>query len=234
MWTSRYVARSSGASAFYPVLVHRRARLLDASFRPRLATVALASSLGLHLHLVGQRTFTSKLLSNAQHTTKPLARRTLRVLLFGRATAMSTISSTIATPSQCRIRFRLNTQQAIALPNLRLPSSRSIESARTEYSALTPLFQSARFRYSTKTFHSISQGALGTSSATTTYRVSPVKANKMLNGSNHGLFPHAEFHEENLRLRLAKRSRHCRGVGFFRRRKAITASTRPRGYALHC
>src|SRR6516162_4865167 len=63
MWTSRYVARSSGASAFYPVLVHRRARLLDASFRPRLATVALASSLGLHLHPVGQRTFTSKLLS---------------------------------------------------------------------------------------------------------------------------------------------------------------------------
>jgi hypothetical protein len=32
-------------------------------FRPRLAAVALASSLGLHLHQVGQRTFTSKLLS---------------------------------------------------------------------------------------------------------------------------------------------------------------------------
>src|SRR5215831_15090730 len=79
IWTSRYVARSPGASAFYPVLVHRLARLLDASFRPRLATVALASSLGLHLHPVGQRTFTSKLLSNAQHTTKPLARRPLRV-----------------------------------------------------------------------------------------------------------------------------------------------------------
>src|SRR5215469_9125149 len=84
MWTSRYVARSSGASAFYPVLVHRLARLLDASFRPRLATVALASSLGLHLHPVGQRTFTSKLLSNAQHTTKPLARGTLRVCAVGR------------------------------------------------------------------------------------------------------------------------------------------------------
>jgi hypothetical protein len=26
----------------------------------------------------------------------------------------------------------------------------------------------------------------------------PAKANKMLNSSNHSLFPHAEFHEENL------------------------------------
>src|ERR1700730_18827113 len=31
--------------------------------RTRLAAIALASSLGLHLHRVGQRTFTSKLLS---------------------------------------------------------------------------------------------------------------------------------------------------------------------------
>src|SRR6266699_1540474 len=49
--------------AFYSVFVHRLARLFNASFRPRLAAVALASSLGLHLHQVGQRTFTSKLLS---------------------------------------------------------------------------------------------------------------------------------------------------------------------------
>jgi len=47
----------------YPVLVHRLALLLHASFRPRLAAVALAFSLALHLHQVGQRTFTSKLLS---------------------------------------------------------------------------------------------------------------------------------------------------------------------------
>src|SRR6516162_69360 len=108
MWTSRYVARSSGASAFYPVLVHRLARLLDASFRPRLATVALASiTRGLHLHPVGQRTFTSELLSNAQHTTKPLARRTLRVLLFGRATAMLNVSSSITTSPQHGTRFDL-------------------------------------------------------------------------------------------------------------------------------
>src|SRR5450755_2974714 len=39
------------------------ARLFNASFRPCLAAVALASSLGLRLHQVGQRTFTSKLLS---------------------------------------------------------------------------------------------------------------------------------------------------------------------------
>ena len=34
--------RSSHAHAFYPVLVHRLARLLHASSRPRLAVVALA------------------------------------------------------------------------------------------------------------------------------------------------------------------------------------------------
>src|SRR5215472_13612222 len=45
------------------VLVHRLAHLIHASFRPHLAAVALASSLGLHLHQVGRRTFTSKLLS---------------------------------------------------------------------------------------------------------------------------------------------------------------------------
>src|SRR2546427_13066800 len=35
------------AGALYPVFVHRLARLFHASFRPRLAAVALASSLGL-------------------------------------------------------------------------------------------------------------------------------------------------------------------------------------------
>src|SRR5205085_688016 len=55
--------RSSDANALYPVLVHRLALLLHASFRPHLAAVALAFSLALHLHQVGQRTFTSKLLS---------------------------------------------------------------------------------------------------------------------------------------------------------------------------
>jgi hypothetical protein len=44
-------------------LSHRLALLLHASFRPRLAAVALAFSLALHLHQVGQRTFTSRLLS---------------------------------------------------------------------------------------------------------------------------------------------------------------------------
>jgi len=34
IWTSRYVARSSGAHALYPVFVHRLAHLLDASFGP--------------------------------------------------------------------------------------------------------------------------------------------------------------------------------------------------------
>jgi hypothetical protein len=53
IWTSRYVAHSSDAHALYPVLVHRLAPLLDASFRPHLAAIALASSLTLHLHQVG-------------------------------------------------------------------------------------------------------------------------------------------------------------------------------------
>jgi hypothetical protein len=52
------VAHSSGTGALYPVLVHRLAPSIHASFRPHLA-----ASLGLHLHQVGQRTFTSKLLS---------------------------------------------------------------------------------------------------------------------------------------------------------------------------
>src|SRR6266576_7309686 len=52
LWTSQYVARSSDAHALYSVLVHRLALLLDASFRPRLAAIALASSVTLHLHQV--------------------------------------------------------------------------------------------------------------------------------------------------------------------------------------
>src|SRR6516165_4564434 len=43
--------------------VHRLAHLIHASFRPRLAAVALASSLALTSIRVGGRTFTSKLLS---------------------------------------------------------------------------------------------------------------------------------------------------------------------------
>ncbi|HTT75669.1 MAG TPA: hypothetical protein VMF50_06760 [Candidatus Binataceae bacterium] len=35
----------------------------NASFRPRLAAIALAFSLALHLHQLGRRTFTSKLLN---------------------------------------------------------------------------------------------------------------------------------------------------------------------------
>jgi hypothetical protein len=48
------------------------------------------------------------------------------------------------------------------------------------------------------TVHFQSREAAATSSAATTYRVSPVKRNKMPNSSNHSLFPLGEFHEENL------------------------------------
>ena len=49
----------------YPVLVHRLAHLIHASFRPRLAAVALALSLAPHLQTA----------EHAQHTTKPLKRQ---------------------------------------------------------------------------------------------------------------------------------------------------------------
>src|SRR5215472_11642325 len=51
-------AHSSAAGAFYSVLVYRLARLFHAFFRSRLAAIALALSLDLHLHQVGQRTIT--------------------------------------------------------------------------------------------------------------------------------------------------------------------------------
>ena len=53
----------------------------------------------------------------------------LRVLLFGRATAMSKISCSIATALGHRTRFRFNTEYAIALPNQRVPSNGFNESA---------------------------------------------------------------------------------------------------------
>src|SRR6202040_827897 len=68
MWTSQYVARSSDAHASYPVFVHRLARLLHASFRPRLQTSDLAAAIALAFCYPSPpsgwgRTFTSKLLS---------------------------------------------------------------------------------------------------------------------------------------------------------------------------
>src|SRR5438445_2415367 len=68
MWTSQYVARSSDAHASYPVFVHRLARLLHASFRPRLQTSDLAAAIALAFCYPSppsgwERTFTSKLLS---------------------------------------------------------------------------------------------------------------------------------------------------------------------------
>src|SRR5713101_310632 len=68
MWTSQYVARSSDAHASYPVFVHRLARLLHASFRPRLQTSDLAAAIALAFCYPSPpsgwgRTLTSKLLS---------------------------------------------------------------------------------------------------------------------------------------------------------------------------
>src|SRR5215470_16779038 len=68
MGTSQYVARSSDAHASYPVFVHRLARLLHASFRPRWQTSDLAAAIALAFCYPSppsgwERTFTSKLLS---------------------------------------------------------------------------------------------------------------------------------------------------------------------------
>jgi hypothetical protein len=54
---------------------------------------------------------------HAQHTTKPQKRRTLRVIIFGRATAMWRLRLRVATMPNCVSRIRLNTHWAIALPN---------------------------------------------------------------------------------------------------------------------
>src|SRR5713226_7620896 len=68
MWTSQYVARSSDAHASCPVFVHRLARLLHASFRPRWQTSDLAAAIALAFCYPSppsswERTFTSQLLS---------------------------------------------------------------------------------------------------------------------------------------------------------------------------
>ena len=65
LWTSRSVILWSVRAPSSGFFVHRLARLFMASFRPCLAAVALASTLGLHLHQVGQRTFTSKVMEHA-------------------------------------------------------------------------------------------------------------------------------------------------------------------------
>src|SRR3981081_265112 len=75
---SRYVARSSDARALYPVLVHRLARLLYASFRPRLAATALALSLTLHLPSGWVEDLHLQATEHAQHTTKSLRDSPLR------------------------------------------------------------------------------------------------------------------------------------------------------------
>src|SRR6266446_4719087 len=76
------------ALALYPVFVHRLARLLHASFGPRLATIALALSLALHLHQVGRRTLTSKLLSMPSTQLSRRRPEALYVIIFDRATAI--------------------------------------------------------------------------------------------------------------------------------------------------
>src|ERR1019366_6414105 len=89
--------------------VHRLAHLIHASFRPRLAAVALASSLGLHLHQVGRRTCTSKLLNMPSTQLSRWRGGRWRVMLFGRATAMRRLRLLVATLLHFVSRTRLNT-----------------------------------------------------------------------------------------------------------------------------
>jgi len=83
-------------NASYPVSVRQVTVLIHASFRPRLATTPLRftstsspSDCAEDSHLLAVK--------HARHTTKPLLRRTLRVILFGRATAMPSINIRAAT-----------------------------------------------------------------------------------------------------------------------------------------
>jgi hypothetical protein len=61
---------------------------------------------------------------------------TLRVILFGRATAMWKISCSTTTPPQRGTRDRFGTQRAIALPNRGLRSNGCIERAPVGVTAL--------------------------------------------------------------------------------------------------
>src|SRR5260370_22304135 len=84
MWTSQYVARSSDAHASYPVFVHRLARLLHASFRPRLQTSDLAAAIALAFCYPSppsgwEEDFHLQAVEHAQHTTKPLCGGRFRV-----------------------------------------------------------------------------------------------------------------------------------------------------------
>src|SRR6266568_2465749 len=86
MWTSQSVACSSGAHASYPVLVHRVAPLLRASFRPRLAAAPLRfanpsppSGWVEDLHLLA--------VEHARHTTGPARCASLPYLRLAPPTA---------------------------------------------------------------------------------------------------------------------------------------------------
>ena len=76
------------ARALYPMFVHRLARLLYASFGPRLAATALAFSLTLHLHQVGWKDLHLQTAEHAQHTTKPAAAGIATVVGFGRTSCV--------------------------------------------------------------------------------------------------------------------------------------------------
>ena len=92
---------------------------------------------------------------HAQHTTKPLARQTLRVILFGWAIALSKVSCPTTSLPQHGTRFGFNTQRAIALPNERASFKRLYRKGAGRGSRATPgAFPAARFRYSTNVFRS--------------------------------------------------------------------------------
>ena len=77
------MARSSDARALYPVLVHRPARLLHASFRPRLAAIALALYANPSPPSGWVEDFHLQATEHAQHTTAAL--RAVEILLPWRA-----------------------------------------------------------------------------------------------------------------------------------------------------
>src|SRR5882724_7930461 len=100
MWTSQSVACSSGAHASYPVLVHRVAPLLRASFRPRLAAAPLRfanpsppSGWVEDLHLLA--------VEHARHTTGPAS-------LFARPPLSSAFAAHRAVKRAAGPRLRLS------------------------------------------------------------------------------------------------------------------------------
>jgi hypothetical protein len=92
-------------------------RRSEASFRPRLATVALALSLGLHLHQVGRGTCTPKLLSMPSTLLNRYAAVSRTVVRLGRTICNARWGTMDKQAYKTKSAFSIQSPMAIVLPN---------------------------------------------------------------------------------------------------------------------